>query len=276
MCFIHPNLHLSILHRNHSGPKFELIATASLSIDEASDLPHTHDLTLTTSSGQSSFGQSSSHPSTAHTTQSSSSNTTPASAASLPLFGHFCCRLAVQPDAIDTAAAVGPLTLHAKGPTRPVDGYARLQAFRLDLWDSEEASTTQQQQPRRTVEVTRDAKVRHIRGAAKPANSAADSNNGGSDCQIMADVVQLYVMEEGIVQEYTLHSNGGPAETQRWYAAIRRCIREHGLWGHVTAGGGSSAMQLAQPANGRGAFQRPSMRQRSLYDQVPILGKRAL
>lgn len=149
----------------------------------------------------------------------------------------------------------GALTLHAKGPTRPVEGHARLLAFRLELWDSEEACTAQQVQPRRSVEVTRDAKVRLLRG--------------GGDT--VADCVQLYIMEEGHIQEYTLHSAaGGASETQRWYAALKRCVREHSQWGHVTVGG---AMQLAAPANFKGGFQRPAMRHRSLYDQVPILGK---
>lgn len=209
-----------------SGPKFELIASATLSLDEASDLPHTHDLTITP----------------APISPSSSSATS-----NLPLFGHFCCRLAIQPDTIDTPSCSGELTLHAKGPTRSVDGYARLQAFRLEVWE-DEASCEQNMQPRRTIEVTRDAKVKH---------------------RNTVDVV-LYIMEEGTVEEYTLHTES-EEDALRWYAALKKNIKEHPQWRHVTVG---NSMPLAAPAANKNGFYRASaVRQRSLYDQVPIFGK---
>lgn len=237
----------------HSGPKFELIASATLTIDEASDLPHTHDLNISSSAASPAAGHHQSHTVSPNAPACSA-------AASLPLFGHFCCRLAVQPDAVELPALSGPLTVHAKGPTRPVEGHARLQAFRLELWDSAEACA-QNVLPRRSIEVTRDTKVRHRSGCATSG---------------VADSVQLYVMEEGTVQEYTLHWAEEPAATaQRWYTALRRAVREHAQWGHVTAAGGAGAMQLAVPVTMKGGFQRPAPRQRSLYDQVPIMGKKA-
>lgn len=215
-----------------SGPKFELIATASLSLDEASDLSHTYDLTI----------QPPPPPANSSSTSSTFNN--------LPLFGHYCCRLAVQPDHIETAACTGPLSVQARGPaTRPHDGYARLQAFRLDFWDEE--SQQHSVQPRRSIDVTRDTKVKH-RGEL--------------------DLV-LSCMEDGRPEEYTLRS-ATLTEASQWYAALKKCIKEHSVWRHLTAGG-SSAMQLAAPANMKTSFLRASTRQRSLYDQVPIIGKNA-
>lgn len=137
--------------------------------------------------------------------------------------------------------------MHAKGPTRSVEGFARLQAFRLEMWE-EEASCEQHMQPRRTIEVTRDAKAKH---------------------RNVVDVV-LHIMEEGTIEEYTLHTES-EEDALRWYAALKKCIKEHAQWGHVTV---DNAMQLAVPANCKHNFTRTSVgRQRSLYDQVPIFGE---
>lgn len=96
--------------------------------------------------------------------------------------------------------------------------------------------------------MTRDAKVKH--------RNAVD--------------VVLYIMEEGTVEEYTLHTES-EEDALRWYAALKKCIKEHAQWGHVTV---DNAMQLAVPANCKHNFLRTSVgRQRSLYDQVPIFGE---
>lgn len=46
-----------------------------------------------------------------------------------------------------------------KGPTRQVDGYARLQAFRIEIWDDEKAFQANCQS-RRCVNITRDTKLK--------------------------------------------------------------------------------------------------------------------
>lgn len=201
-----------------------------MSLDEASDLSHTYDLTVT--------------PPATNNSHSSS----PSTFNNLPLFGHYCCRLAVQPDCIETSTCCGELSVQARGPsTRTLDGYARLQAFRIDVWD-DEATFQQSVQPRRSVEVNRDTKVKH-RGEL--------------------DLV-LSIMEEGTIEEYTLRAKS-LSEATKWYAAIKKCIKEHSTWRHVTNGG--TTMQLAVAANMKNSFVRSSSRHRSLYDQVPILGR---
>lgn len=202
-----------------------MIATAHLTLAEASDLPHTHDLCLT--------------PNNAITNNANNLNN------KLPLFGHFCCRLAVQPDFIESSYSNGDLTLLAKGQIRSVEGYGRLQAFKLELWDNMHACENHIQ-PRRSIDITRDSKLKH---------------KGELDFVVCN-------MEEGTIEEYVFRTKS-LTETTKWYAAIKRAIKEHSQWEHVTLG---QPMQLSIPGNGKSYFLRSS-RQGSLYDQVPILGK---
>ena len=53
----------------------------------------------------------------------------------LPLFGHFCCRLAAQPDCVSQESCSGDLMLLDVDAGRQwVFMWGQLQAFRLDLW----------------------------------------------------------------------------------------------------------------------------------------------
>ena len=57
----------------------------------------------------------------------------------LPLFGHFCCRLAAQPDCISQESCSGDLMLLDIDAGRQwVFMWGQLQAFRLDLWVKQE------------------------------------------------------------------------------------------------------------------------------------------
>lgn len=163
----------------------------------------------------------------------------------LPLFGHFCCRLAVQPDFMETNYYSGELCLLTNGQTRSVDGFGRLRAFKIELWDSSQACDNHIQ-PRRSIEVTRDTKLKH---------------KGELDFAVCN-------MEEGTIEEYIFRTKS-LTETSKWYSAIKRAIKEHTIWDHVAV---TPVMHLAAPGNVKNYFLRSS-RQGSLYDQVPISGK---
>jgi len=49
---------------------------------------------------------------------------------SLPLFGHFCCRLAVQPECINKEMCIGNVKIDGQ------DYWARLQGFYIKIWES--------------------------------------------------------------------------------------------------------------------------------------------
>lgn len=55
----------------------------------------------------------------------------------LPLFGHFCCRLAAQPDCVSREVISGPLWVPQWPGHEPA--WAQLQAFNLHLWPDREA-----------------------------------------------------------------------------------------------------------------------------------------
>lgn len=56
----------------------------------------------------------------------------------LPLFGHFCCRLAAQPDCFTQEACSGELSIYSRESEEDNPSWnnvwGRLQAFTLDLW----------------------------------------------------------------------------------------------------------------------------------------------
>lgn len=61
----------------------------------------------------------------------------------LPLFGHFCCRLAARPECVGGEAVSGvggPLSAWAGAPP----AWAQLTAFSLQLWRDRKALLTQQ------------------------------------------------------------------------------------------------------------------------------------
>lgn len=52
----------------------------------------------------------------------------------LPLFGHFCCRLAIQPDCITKEVRIGFITINDQRY------WARLQGFEIEAWKSKKAA----------------------------------------------------------------------------------------------------------------------------------------
>lgn len=163
----------------------------------------------------------------------------------LPLFGHFCCRLAVQPDFVKNNYCAGSLQLSCPNDNQVHDVYARLQAFRVTYWDSLEAFENNAE-PKHSIDVNRDSKVKR-RG----------------DMEFI-----VCNMEEGIIKKYVFRTNE-PMETSNWELSLKRAVKEHLLWKHVTL---STPMQLTTPGTERNYFSR-SGRHGSLYDQVPIMRK---
>lgn len=186
---------------------------------EVSNLPHTHDLTISPAYNSLNINNK------------------------LPLFGHFCCRLALLPDSMKSQLHQGNLQIHTKDQ-QTVDVFARLHAFRMELWQNELLFNNEI--VHKTIEITRDTKIKYK-----------------NDLEWI-----ISVMEEGVVCEYILKTNS-VEETTKWMTIIKSCIKDHMQWGHVSL---SEPMKLAVPVNCKQYFYRPP-RLGSLYDQVPIKGK---
>lgn len=210
-----------------SGPRFELIASATLTLSEASDLPHTHDLQLISS----------------HTNYASNNNNNnQTNNNKLPLFGHFCCRLAVQPDFLSTSYLASDIQLLHPHDDQLFSGYARLQAFQISCWDSLEAFEAKSV-PAYAIDVTRDTKIKRR-----------------SEAEFI-----ICNMIEGINRKFVFHAKDS-MEASNWELAIKRAIKEHILWKHVTL---NTPMEIPVPGSDRCYLSRSS-RHGSLYDQVPI------
>lgn len=67
---------------------------------------------------------------------------------SLPLFGHFCCRLAVQPECINKDVCIGNVKIDGQ------DYWARLQGFCIKTWESKKHAE-EGQNPEHTVSVNK-------------------------------------------------------------------------------------------------------------------------
>lgn len=153
----------------------------------------------------------------------------------------------MQPDCLEQAAISGELgAFTVKSQSVAIHNcYAKVQAFRLEVWDDEKSSKNHLD-VQKSIEIDRDTKL-------KQKNDT--------------DLVILN-MEEGVVVECVLKTKSITEQT-KWYAAIKKTIKEHHAWDHVVM---SNPMQLASPESAKGYYLRSS-RQRSLYDQVPILSK---
>lgn len=204
-----------------------MIASATLTLSEASDLPHTHDLQLVSS----------------HTNYASNNiNNNQTNNNKLPLFGHFCCRLAVQPDFLSSAYCVGDIQLLHPHHEQLFSGYARLQAFKIACWDSLQ-SFESKAAATYAIDVTRDTKIKRR-----------------TELEFI-----LCNMMEGVNKKFIFHANDS-IEASNWELAVKRAIKEHTLWQHVCL---NTPMEITTPGSERCYLSRSS-RHGSLYDQVPI------
>ncbi|KAG8247410.1 septin cytoskeleton organization [Homalodisca vitripennis] len=203
------------LNSGKIGPHFELMASARLTLDDVHDNIHTYDLKLESPEVRS-------HQ--------------------LPLFGHFCCRIAAQPDCMGGEVAGGPLW--AWGDIQPA--WARLQGFNLQLWASRE--TWLQGQPcLQSVPVDKNTVIR-----SKKAS------------KLEFEIVN----ESGGVEESVALRAETCEERDQWLRHLQQHIHDHKRW----KGAAEKTMEIYSPGSGRQLFSRP-LRQGSLYDEIPLIAR---
>nr|CAD7401166.1 unnamed protein product [Timema cristinae] len=199
------------LNSGKIGPHFELMAMARLTLADVHDSIHTHDMKLENVDNKS-------HQ--------------------LPLFGHFCCRLAAQPDCISQEVCAG--TLECQGQWY----WGQLQAFRLDLWmarDHWEAG----QDPLRSITVDRDTAVRPSLASSKELVIVNQCEGKEEKCVIRTKTSE---------------------EQQRWTRNLVQHCKDHLRWKHAA----EKIMEIQSPDSTRHSFTR-GLRQGSLYDETPLI-----
>ncbi|KAG8224331.1 hypothetical protein J437_LFUL004287 [Ladona fulva] len=223
------------------GPNFELMATARLSLMEVHDSIHTHDLTLENIGNRS-------HQ--------------------LPLFGHFCCRLAAQPDCISREVFSGPLQLLLTAEDQEREGlggrgeerrrckdvagdrgswfsvWGQLQAFHLDLWEKRE-DFEKAREPVRSITVDKHTSIR------------------GGDAS--SREVCLGNLCEG-KEIFTFVRATSCDNQQEWIKNLVQHAKDHQRWKHAA----EKIMEIQSPGSSRNSFLR-EMRQGSLYDETPLI-----
>lgn len=201
------------------GPKFDLVAHATLRLADSSDDIHTHDLILENM-------ENPHHQ--------------------LPLFGHFCCRLAVQPECMIEECMSGHLGLIQQ--IGNVSGCRRmwccLRNFHLSFWSKCEES--QHASPIISIPVNRETKC-------VPEKS--------SNCPNSFKIINCL---SGKMTEHCLVADSD-LQCAKWIAHIHQHAKDHELWAHTA----EVLMDIPSPAPVRTPFCIRS-RQGSLYDETPL------
>ncbi|XP_046981351.1 rhotekin-like isoform X1 [Schistocerca americana] len=203
------------LNSGKIGPTFELMATARLTLDEVHDSIHTHDMKVENLENRS-------HQ--------------------LPLFGHFCCRLAAQPDCVSRESYSGEFSIREKGQWMPVWG--QLQAFRLDMW-SHRTDWEQNQEPLRSITVDRETIIQPSKTASKEI-TVSNLCDGKDELMIIR----------------TKNTD----DQQNWIRHLVQHTKDHRRWRHAA----EKLMEIPSPGSTRHSFAR-QLRQGSLYDETPLI-----
>ncbi|GLV43728.1 hypothetical protein CBL_06948 [Carabus blaptoides fortunei] len=204
------------LNSGKIGPYFELMASARLTLDDAHDSIHTNDLVIVN------------HENKSH---------------QLPLFGHFCCRLAVQPNSVSQEVCSGEVSIHDRELDKFVNQWAQLQAFKLDLWDKQE-HWEKGKDPTKSITVDRESTIQVGKGTREIY--IANMCEGRDDVSIIK-----------------LRSKD---EQSHWTKCLVQHAKDHLRWKHTA----ENVMDVQTPGTARHSFTK-QLRQGSLYDETPLI-----
>lgn len=197
------------------GPKFELEAHATLRLGDAADAVRTHDLVLEGTEQH-----------------------------RLPLFGHFCCRLAALPDCAADEVRSGHLAVvQCHGGVRRL--WCVLGGFCLSFWAS--SKDAQQLPPILSIPINKETRLR---------------TEGCSSKYPHALRVVTVVSEKA--QEHLLVADS-ESECAAWAAHVRQHAKDHDLWGAAA----EERMEIPSPGV-RGLPTFLQARQNSLYDETSL------
>ncbi|XP_076242213.1 rhotekin-2 [Calliopsis andreniformis] len=201
-----------------NGPQFDLVAYAKLKLDDSDGNIRTHDLML---------------------------NNIENKLHALPLFGHFCCRLAVQPDCIDKEIHLGSIIINDQRC------WARLRNFQIDCWKSKK-SADESQEPTCTICVNRETVVRR----PKSMNNQLCIINRVVDSKTR-DVIEFSLNEDA----------------DKWFKQLTIRVNELSNWKHAAVNFQRIPCSDNCSANTSTKSSFVSDKQQgSLYDEIPLIG----
>ncbi|XP_026827360.1 rhotekin-2 isoform X2 [Ooceraea biroi] len=194
-----------------TGPQFDLVARAKLTLDDTDDNIHTHDLVI---------------------------NNVENKYHSLPLFGHFCCRLAAQPECISKEACIGSVNIDGQ------NYWARLQGFYLKIWESKKHAE-EAQNPEHVIPVDKGTSVQLSKSSSKEL-LINNSNNG---------------MDKSLSIRFE-----SKEEAQKWSKLLSAQTHDHSRWKHAA----EVIQRVSSIESTRNSFIS-NKRQGSLYDETPLI-----
>ncbi|XP_059474461.1 rhotekin-like isoform X2 [Neocloeon triangulifer] len=197
------------------GPQFHLVASAKLNLADIDDGVRTHDLEIETLDNR---------------------------MQELPLFGHFCCRLAAQPDCMTKELICGEATLRQGSKAAFCPVFLSLKAFRLSVWPSRELRT--ENEPTASLCVDKEASIQ-----------VGDNRQ-----------VHIVRLEEGREVTWTIQAKTAE-EQQQWLGHLMRSAQDHARWRKAS----ERLMDIPSPGSSRQSFMSTCSRQGSLYDQTPLI-----
>ncbi|XP_051160755.1 rhotekin-like isoform X2 [Leptopilina boulardi] len=198
------------LNSGKMGPQFELMASARLTLDDTDDNIHTHDLVINNLENKN------------H---------------ALPLFGHFCCRLAAQPDCVSKEICTGNINLNGR------NCWARLQGFEIQTWESRKLAE-EDQSPAHVITVNRETSI-------QPSKSSKE--------------LRIINTIDGAEKTTTIKLDSSE-EAQKWLRQLNTHVKDHLRWKHAA----ESLQNVPCVDTARNSFIG-NKRQGSLYDETPLI-----
>lgn len=202
------------------GPKFDLVAHATLRLSDCSDSIQTHDLII---------------------------ENLPNQQHNLPLFGHFCCRLAVQPDTLSEELISGHLSIvqqigNVTGCRRM---WCSLKNCKLLFW----------------------TKIEDCQILAPVFTVFLDKNTKLCKEILSNNYAYSFIIQNNFKDRTQEHTIVADSETDylKWTKYINQHLDDHKLWGHAM----ESPMDIPSPAPCQSPFFFRE-RQTSLYEEIPI------
>ncbi|XP_046420157.1 rhotekin-like isoform X1 [Neodiprion fabricii] len=199
------------LNSGEIGPHFELMASARLTLDDTDDNIHTHDLILNNLENKN------------H---------------SLPLFGHFCCRLAAQPECVTKEACSGSIILDGQ------TCWARIQRFTLHAWDSRKLAD-EEQSPFSILPINRETLIQRSKSSSRE--------------------LRISNTIEGSEKMTTIRLETAD-EAQKWLRQLVAHAKDHLRWRHAA----ETIQDVPSIESARNSFIS-NKRQGSLYDETPLI-----
>lgn len=201
---------------------FDLIAHATLTLEDANSRIKTYDLVM---------------------------ESTDKSNQQLPLFGHFCCRLAVQPNCVADEAYSGYLSLvqqigNITGSRRMLSS---LKNFQLSMWSN--FADVHNSNPDIVIPIKTGTKV-------MPSSKSITYPRFSFKIEFMQDDEE---------KDFLLAADS-PIQLSEWMNCINQHIKDYEIWKPAS----ESLMEIPSPSDCRSS-QIMKHRNSSLYDETPFL-----